>query len=189
MTKAKNLSIIYFFMLFMLISVTGLIAVSGAENIQEKDTDSKQTLNDRPVYGYVENVYLDSKRLKLKAKLDSGAKTSSLNALDVVKFERDGKNWIKFNMIDPETGEKTEFEKQIKRYVKIKQHETKNQRRPVVSMEVRLGNTHIEREFSLTSRDKFIYQVLLGRSFVNGIALIDVSRTFLASSIIVAEND
>ena len=189
MTKTKNLLIIYFFMLFMLISVTGLIAVSGAENVRNEKTSSMQGLSDIPVYGYVESVYLGSNKLKLKAKLDSGAKTSSLNALDVVKFERDGKDWIKFYMIDPETDEKIEFTKQIKRYVKIKQHETKNQRRPVVSMEVRLGNTHIEREFSLTSRDKFIYQVLLGRSFVNGVALIDVSRTFLASSIIVAEND
>ncbi len=190
MKKTRRISYIYFLIPFILMSLACITKTSSAEDISSKETGKTQNFNDRPVYGYVENIYLGGgSRLKLKAKLDSGAKTSSLNAMDVVEFERDGKDWIKFYIINPETDEKIEFEKQIIRHVKIKQHGTKSQRRPVVMMEVRLGNTHVEREFNLISRDKFIYQALLGRSFINGIALIDVSRTFLAKSIVVAKND
>ncbi len=151
---------------------------------EPKDEKKATFMNGRqlPVYGYVENVLLGPDNLKLKAKLDSGAKTSSLNALDIVEFERDGKQWVRFNMIDPSVGGKVEFEREIERHVKIKQHGAEGQRRPVIMMEVQLGTIHIEREFTLAGRNKFIYQVLLGRNFLNGVALIDVSQTFVAST-------
>jgi len=205
MIKTKNISTIYFYIFFLIINIMGLTtascndidnnkretksnqAVNDTDN--NKEIESSQTTKEIPIYGYIENIYIDNGRLKLKAKLDSGAKTSSLNALEVVEFERDGKEWIKFYMKNPENKEKVAFEKQIIRHTKIKQQGTENQKRPVVMMEIQLGNTRVEREFSLVSRDKFIYQVLLGRNFINGIALIDVSRTFLASSTIVAEKD
>ncbi len=204
MIKIKNISTIYFYILFLIINITSLTTASCNDIDNNKEAESSQALNDIdnnnetessqttkeiPIYGYIENIYIDNGRLKLKAKLDSGAKTSSLNALEAVEFERDGKDWIKFYMTNPENKEKVAFERQIRRYTKIKQHGTANQKRPVVMMEIQLGNTRVEREFSLVSRDKFIYQVLLGRNFINGIALIDVSRTFLASSTIVAEKD
>lgn len=135
-----------------------------------------------PVYGYVENVLLGPDNLKFKAKLDSGAKTSSLNALDIVEFERDGEQWVRFNMIDPSVGEKVELERKLENHVKIKQLGSESERRPVIMMEVQLGTIHIERKFSLTERNNFIYQVLLGRNFLNGVALIDVSRTFVANT-------
>ncbi|MDR4499721.1 MAG: RimK/LysX family protein [Candidatus Scalindua sp.] len=148
------------------------------------DSDNKNvTINNKrelPVYGYVEHILLCQRNLNLKAKLDSGSKTSSLTAIDIVEFERDGDEWVRFFMIDPVNNEKIEFEKKIERHVKIKQHGTEDQRRPVVMMEVRLGTIHIKREFSLISRNKSIYQVILGRNFMNGVLLIDVSQTFLS---------
>ena len=161
----------------------------GKSNII-KNTNYTQTNNnistELPIFGYVEYILLGPKKLIIKAKLDSGAKTSSLNALDILEFERDGKKWVKFNMIDPVSKEKLPFEKKIKRYAKVKQHNTESQKRPVIMMEARLGEVHIKREFSLTSRAQFLYQVLLGRNFLNGIAIVDPSKTYL-SNIGVAE--
>ena len=158
--------------------------INEISNETSNDSDNKNvtTKNERelPVYGYVEHILLGQSNLNLKAKLDSGSKTSSLTAIDIVEFERDGDEWVRFYMIDPATNEKIEFEKKIEGHVKIKQLSTESQRRPVVMMEVRLGTIHIKREFSVTSRNKSLYQVILGRNFMNGVILIDVSQTFLA---------
>ena len=135
-----------------------------------------------PVYGFVEKVFIGPKKLKFKAKLDSGAGTSSIHAVDTVEFERDGKKWVRFYMENPRTGEKIEFERKLKRYARVKEHKGDFQRRPVVLMDVKLGQTYIEREFTLADRNNFLYPVLLGRNFLSGIALIDVSRTFLAKT-------
>lgn len=146
--------------------------------------DSKVNSNkssELPIFGYVEYILLGPNKLRINAKLDTGAKTSSLNALDIVDFERDGEKWVKFNMIDPTSKDKLPFESKVKRYAKIKQHSSENQKRPVIMMEVRLGDVYIKREFSLTDRTKFIYQVLLGRNFLNGVALIDSSKVHLSN--------
>ncbi len=157
------------------------------EAVTEKRNDEQNVTGMKvwqlPVYGYVENVLIGSGNLKLKAKLDSGAKTSSLNALDVVEFERDGNQWVRFHMIDPAHGENVEFERKIEYHVRIKQHGRESQRRAVVMMEVQLGTIHIERAFTLARRQNFLYQVLLGRNFLNGVVLIDVSQTFVAGAI------
>ena len=133
-----------------------------------------------PVYGYVEKVLVGEEKLRVKAKLDTGAGTSSLHAVDMIEFERDGKKWMRFHMENPKTRELIRFERKLKRYAKVKQHEGESQIRPVILMEVMLGETYIQREFSLTNRDNFLYPVLLGRNFLNGIALVDASQAFLA---------
>ena len=138
--------------------------------------------DDLPVYGFIEKVIISPKKLKFKAKLDSGAGTSSLSAHDLVEFERDGKKWVRFYMTDPKTNKKIKFEKKVRRYVKIKEHKGESQRRPVVLMDAKLGETYAEKEFTLADRGNFIYPVLLGRNFIRGVALIDVSRAFLAKT-------
>ena len=140
----------------------------------------ESTARKLPIYGYVENILLGPMELKLKAKLDSGAKVSSLGVVDMVEFERDGKKWIRFSLINPATGEKVEFEKKIEGYSKIKQHQGQSQRRPVILMDAKLGNNHVQRKFNLVKRKNFIYKVLLGRNFLDGLGLIDVSKTFQA---------
>ncbi|MBE7525980.1 ATP-dependent zinc protease [candidate division WWE3 bacterium] len=61
----------------------------------------------KTVLGAIENVHLDPPGLEFSARIDTGAQTSSLNALDIVEFERDGKPFVKFNLIHPESGEKS----------------------------------------------------------------------------------
>ena len=148
----------------------------------KRRTKKKSINHELPVYGYVEKIRLGAQELKVKAKLDSGAAISSLHAENMVEFERDGKKWIRFHVKNPQTKELVQFERKLKRYAKVKQHERESQVRPVILMEVRLGETYIQREFNLTNRENFLYQVLLGRNFLNGVALIDVSQTFLATS-------
>ena len=91
----------------------------AARNLNNNHADSE---NSRIVLGGIEKVFLDPPGLFFKARIDTGAKTSSLNALDMVEFERDGKPYIKFNIIHPDTGEKTLLTRRIRRYVHPGRH-------------------------------------------------------------------
>lgn len=136
-------------------------------------------VGERYVFGWVEWVCVLPQGLQIKAKLDSGARTSSMNALDLTEFERDGDDWVRFNIEHPKTGELVEIERPVSRWLRIVQHEDDPRRRPVVKMEVKLGQIHQEVEFSLADRSNFVYQILIGRNYLRGLGLIDSDATFL----------
>ena len=171
--KAKTVFLFQFSLLILLFSLSGCI------------TNKEYYEYDRglPVYGYIEDVMIETNDMLFAAKLDSGADTSSMNALDLTEFERDGDTWVRFHLIHPKTKEKVVFEKQVVRWSHIKRHGTTRQKRPVVLMTVKIGkNEYFREQFSLTDRSQFEYQVLLGRNYLNGIALIDVSQKNLAQT-------
>lgn len=141
------------------------------------DSDDKH--RSMEIFGWVERVELLDGMLSVKAKLDTGAVTSSLDATGINRFRRGGKRWVQFTVTDPETGESMQLEKLLERNVRIVRHDGEHQRRPVVKMDICLGGFHRSVEVNLIDRSNFIYPMLLGRSALDGIALIDSSSTFL----------
>jgi hypothetical protein len=131
------------------------------------------------IFGWVERVDLLDGNLSVKAKLDTGAATSSLDATNIERFRRDGERWVRFTVTDPETEEVLELEKPLSRNVRIVRHSGEHQRRAVVKIPLCFGPFAREVEFSLIDRSNFIYPVLLGRSALKGHALIDSGETFI----------
>jgi hypothetical protein len=131
----------------------------------------------KEVVGWVEKVIIYPGELVVKAKIDSGAKTSSLNCKCYNFFERDGKEWVKFTVVNFE-GETTELEKPVVRIAKIKRHYGDKQERPVVKLGLCLANTYKETEFTLIDRSGLNYQVLVGRQFLEDAFLIDPGESF-----------
>lgn len=142
--------------------------------------------------GFVEWVVMKDTGLRMKARLDTGAKTSSLHATDIEGFEKDGEDWVRFrlplddhNDIDsPENeGLVLEFERPVERTVLIKRKGAPSQKRYVVRMEFCIaGKTH-ETQFSLTDRGRFTYPALLGRRFMSDDnVLVDSTDSFLAEA-------
>lgn len=133
------------------------------------------------VLGRNEWAWLDLLGRTLKARIDTGAKSSSLNAVDLQPFERDGKEWIRFRVPDeshPDGGEM--YETALVRHVRIRQASAEElERRPVVKLKVRVGELVEETEFSLTNRQNMLYPLLLGRNFLRDIAIVDVARKFV----------
>ncbi len=146
---------------------------TAANTAQKADAKDK-----RKVLGGLENIYLDPPGIILSARIDTGAQTSSLNALDMVEFERDGKPYVKFNIIHPNTSEKIELTRRIRGHTKIKKHVTESQRRPIVSLRVKLGDLDEHISFTLVDRSKFQQQVLIGRNFLRDLAIVDVSKEY-----------
>ncbi|WP_245812907.1 ATP-dependent zinc protease family protein [Nitrosomonas cryotolerans] len=147
----------------------------------EKQGDNIDVKDARIVLGGIENVYLDPPGLEFGARIDTGAQTSSLNAIDMINFERDGKPYVKFHVFNADTGEKIELTRRIRRYVRVKEQENESQRRPVVKMRVVLANIDESIDFTLVDRSKFKHQILIGRNFLRDLAIVDVSKAYTAS--------
>lgn len=134
--------------------------------------------------GSLEKIYIDVVKSAFVARVDTGATTSSINAVDMQKFERDSKKWVKFHVSDEQTApeDRKWIEAPIIRHVKIRQSNTSDlERRPVVELWVKIGRVHERSQFTLTDRTQMDYPILLGREFIQDVALVDVSRDFIES--------
>jgi len=126
------------------------------------------------VLGYIEYAHFPEADLQLKAKLDTGATTSSINALNTEAFDKDGDEWMRFDVIDPEDEDNLlRFEAPVVRKVRIKRHSGRPDVRPVVLLDVCVGNARQMTQFSLADRSDFNYQVLIGRNFLKGNIVVD----------------
>jgi hypothetical protein len=127
------------------------------------------------VIGEAEPVTILKAGLTLPARIDTGATTSSLDARDIQRFERDGKKWVRFTLVDRRTKKDVNVEGRLTRIVEITRHGAAPQKRPVVKLRAMLGKVELLREFSLTDRSAFEYPVLIGRNFLQGEFIVDVA--------------
>jgi len=136
------------------------------------------------ILGWLESIRLQQSDMRIKTKLDPGAKTSSMQATNIERFQKEGQHWLRFEFTDIDLDTNQEethlLTGPLIREVVIKRHGAPNVTRPVVAMEFCLYHQIYRAEFSLADRDKFNYAVLLGRSFLSKVALVDSSETFLS---------
>lgn len=150
----------------------------------EKIKAASQKNDNKIVLGNREYVYLDPPGLEFTARIDTGARTSSLNAMTLMEFERDGKPYVKFTMENPQTGEPIEITRRLRRTVKIKERgDRAAQERPVVKMRVTVGSINELIDFTLENRSKFKHQVLIGRNLLRDLAIVDVSTSYTTKKI------
>lgn len=137
---------------------------------------------EKRVYGWVEKAVVEALDAVVKAKLDSGALTSSIHAEDIEDFERDGEDWVRFTIaLEDERGDELvqrRFEKPLFRRLEV-YGAGGSDVRPVVLLRLCIGDTVYEEQFSLRDRSEMLYPVLLGRRTIQHLGLLDVSRTFL----------
>lgn len=154
-----------------------------AEIAQECATDGP-ALGNKTVVGRSEWIGLADVGTYLKARIDSGANTSSLSASEITRFERDGANWVRFRLglTDDDVvvdGVRDEWiEAPVERRVRIVQAFGEGSR-PVVSLMMTLGPIRELVDFTLNDRTHLNYPVLLGRRFLMDIAVIDVAEAYL----------
>lgn len=135
--------------------------------------------SDKLVLGAVEFFNVQPGNMRLEARVDTGATTTSLHATNVVVFERDGERWVRF---DADTGAgkpPVTLELPWERRVKIKGEGDEADLRPVVTIEVSAGDVSRRVEATLNDRSNYEYPLLLGRNFLRDTAIVDVGRTHL----------
>ncbi len=137
--------------------------------------------SDKMIFGQVEQVTVPLFERQFDARVDTGAATTSMAALNKVFFERDGKTWVQFDL--PSDGDKpTRYEVQVERFVQIKKAGSDDtDRRPVVRLRLKIGNFDGITDVNLTDRSHMEFQLLLGRKFFKDIAIVDVSQQYIQS--------
>lgn len=132
---------------------------------------------DPVVMGWIERVEVLPHGLLMEAKLDTGAKNTSIDAANIVEFSRGGKKWVRFDVSDRK-GRTVTFERPVFRIARIRRAEMKTTSRPVVKLPICIGSFLQEVEVNLAKRTHLNYPLLIGRSAMERKVIVDSSRKF-----------
>jgi hypothetical protein len=140
------------------------------------ETDEKIML------GWREWVSLPELGLRyVKAKVDTGARTSALHAFEVDSFSEDGKKFVRFN-IHPNQRDNDTVVTCVAAVIDerdVRDSGGHREKRWVIETPMTLGKNTWTVELTLTSRDDMMFRMLLGRTAIKNRALVDVSRSYL----------
>lgn len=134
-----------------------------------------QTPDGKMYFGEDEYFYVKEADATFDARVDTGAAVSSISAKDITEFERNGKRWYRFTI--EANDHNIEVEAPFVRTSTIRQSskETTTER-VVVSLNIKIGNYSTKSEFTLTDRTRMQYPLLIGRTLIQDIAVVDVAR-------------
>ncbi len=136
---------------------------------------------EKQVIGWREWVALPELGVGLiRAKIDTGARSSSLHAYALERFEADGKPMARFR---PEPGKNTPFvEVPVLAERRVRNPGGRTELRPVISTKLRWNGRLWRIELNLTRRDEMGFRMLLGRQALRKRLLIDPGRSFLGGT-------
>ncbi len=118
---------------------------------------------------------------EIKAKIDTGARTSCLHAFSVEPFIKDGKQWVRFGIHPHQDDTETEVfcEAEVIDKRMISDSGGHKEERYVIATEVELANQRWPIEITLTNRDTMLFRMLLGRTAMANRIIVDPGKSFL----------
>ncbi|MEZ9310637.1 ATP-dependent zinc protease [Vibrio sp. 10N.286.49.F3] len=143
------------------------------------NTRSDYLLKSEPLFkvGHIEVVEVNG--MKFPAKLDTGADVSSMNAVNIKRFKKDGQDMVSFTYQNNQ-GDKQDFTKPVIDVMRIKAKKgEKVNIRPVVEMKVKLGDLEKEVRVNLQDRSRFEYSMILGKNFLKHGAVVSSDEDYL----------
>lgn len=163
----------------------GLLA-SPLSTVAAASSDGPQVL------GWVEKAIVMPVGATVKVKLDSGALTSSMHATAIELRQRDGEDWVEFELEleDTASGEQllTPMALPVERFILVRGAGGED-RRPVVRLDLCIGDQVYSEQFSLRDRGEMIYPVLIGRRTLQDLGVVDVNATYLTQPSCELEED
>jgi hypothetical protein len=116
--------------------------------------------------------------LVLRAKLDTGARTSSIHATNIEQIEIDGKKWIKFTITNhnDEKSIRVRHKAPLVRISKVKNDSGGLDERYVVPLTFQIGDQKLEGEFNLNDREQMTCSMLIGRNLLMQLGMVDAGR-------------
>jgi len=117
----------------------------------------------------------------IKAKLDTGAQTSSLHAHDIRAFTRDGVDWVEFRVRPWQESADDEVAMQcpVLDIRRVKSSSGHVQERFVVVMRVIVVGQEVDAEVTLTNRDQMGFRMLIGREVLRHGFVVSSGQSFL----------
>ncbi|WP_265262661.1 ATP-dependent zinc protease family protein [Spirulina subsalsa] len=135
-----------------------------------------------PILGWREYITLpDLGMSNIKAKIDTGARSSALHAFDLEYFEQDQQTLIRFKVhpVQRDTHHTVTATAPILERREVRNSGGHVQLRPVIQTLIQLGGQQWPIELTLTSRDEMGFRMLLGREAVRHRFLVDAGRSYL----------
>ena len=153
-----------------------------ALNNQNYGSDSVKA---HQVIGWREFVtFPDLKIPRVKAKIDTGARSSAIHAFNIQELGQNGKRIIRFQVHPLQGDSQTTItaEAELLEYRKIRNSGGTAQLRPVIKTNIEIAKQIWSIELSLTDRDVMGFRLLLGRQAVRNKFLVDPGKSFLLSN-------
>jgi len=142
---------------------------------------SKRSNKDLPIIGWREWISLEQLGIQaIKAKVDSGARSSSLHVFELQDFERDGVQWVRFKVhpIQANSTIEKEVETPVLEYRSVRSSSGKAAIRPVIETQLSMMGQTWPIEITLARRDKMRFRMLLGRQAFRGRFLLDSGASY-----------
>jgi hypothetical protein len=117
----------------------------------------------------------------IKAKVDTGARSSSLHAFEMETFLKDGHDYVRFKIhpIQRSLARVVEVEAPVFDFRSVRSSSGEVSIRPVVLTNVRLLGRTWPIELTLANRDEMGFRMLLGREAIRGRMLVDSGSSYL----------
>jgi hypothetical protein len=136
----------------------------------------------RPVAGWREWVSLPQLGISaIKAKIDTGARSSSLHAFDVETFRKGRALWVRFAVhpLQRTTESAVAAEARVIEHRSVRSSNGLAAERPVIVTEVELMGRRWPIELTLANRDEMGFRMLLGREAIRNRLIVDPGRSYL----------
>ncbi|MHC9044163.1 ATP-dependent zinc protease family protein [Microbacterium saperdae] len=117
----------------------------------------------------------------IKAKIDTGARTSSLHAFDIQEFDREGESWVRFRLKPWQDSQEDTVvvETPVHDRRAVRSSSGHAQERLVVMLLIRLVDREVLAEVTLSNRDEMGFRMLIGREALRRGYIVDPARSFL----------
>ena len=149
-----------------------------------QDNHHHKTSRDFKTIGWRENLTLPQLNInRIKAKIDTGARSSALHAFDIEELSKNGKSIIRFRVHPLQKSDDITIiaEAPLIEYREIKNSGGTVELRPVVKTEISLKKKKWAIELTLTNRELMGFRMLLGREAVRNKFLVDPGKSYLQS--------
>ena len=116
----------------------------------------------------------------IKAKIDTGARTSALHATHIKEFQRDNQKWVKFRI--HQSTESLGIESPVLGYKEITNSFGNKEVRPVIKLKIKLGRRLWKTDMTLARRNKLAHPMLIGRKSLKKQHTVYPHKSFLAGT-------
>ncbi|MCG6143373.1 RimK/LysX family protein [Leptospira bandrabouensis] len=183
LVKQKQTLMLHLFRFLLSFFILGhlllFINCFGSKQIIEKKPDSHikpivippQYL--KPIIGRVEWVEFPNWKLKLRARVDTGAKSCSIHAVNIEKVTENGEVFVLFDTFVDE--KPVRLKSKFVKEAKVTSTSGVSENRIIISEMMKMGKYKEEVIINLNDRTNLTYPILIGRNYLMGKFLVDVS--------------